>query len=332
MKSKKYLEALEKFKDKKILVVGDILLDQYSWGQIERVNPEQPAAPLVKLQKETYALGGAANVAKNLISLGATTYLAGVLSRDHFSNRIKKLCKINKINLVFAEDNSLNIVKQRIMAHGQQVTRIDYGEKNLKKIGTKERKLLIAKLKVIFDSDMDFLILSDYNKRIFSEPFTKELISLAKKYKIKILADPKPKNIRFFYGCNVVSPNKQEAEKITGIEYSNEKSKLEEMCKYLQKILDAECIIITCGEDGVFSYYNQKSYQIKTVAREVANPTGAGDTFAATLALGLSSGLEFNEAIEIANHASGIVVEKIGTATPSKKELRKSLMTLNRVM
>ena len=296
-------------------------MDKFSWGEIERVNPEQPAAPLVKIIKETCSLGGAANVANNIISLNAKCDLYSVIGKDASGNRIKKLCRQKKINFKYFYNNSGTLVKQRIMAHGQQITRADYGEENLEKINISTQNKILKKLKTQFkETKYDAVILSDYNKQIFSGKFSHELIKLFNKYRVQTFVDPKPKNIDYFKNCALISPNKTEASLITGIKYS--KDSLNSMGKVICERLNSQYSIITCSENGVFVYRKDgKSKLIGTNVREVSNPTGAGDTFLATLTLSMLSGASLTEACEIANYASGVVVEKAGTATLNIEEL-----------
>jgi len=320
---------LEKFfdetKKRKILVVGDLILDKFTWGEIERVNPEQPAAPLVKKMGKSYALGGAGNVARNIVSLGAKCSLYGILGNDEFGKQFEELCvkKGVKLNGIYGE--SPTITKQRIMAHGQQIVRIDMGEDGLEKINSNlEEKLMHSLKKEI--PECDFIILSDYDKQIFQKNSTKKIIELAKKYNVATLVDPKPCNLDFFKGCTVICPNKHEAEKMTEIKYSNGKSQLTKMGEALSKRVNAKYVIITCSEDGMFSYDDEKknSIFVETKAKEVSDVTGAGDTFAATLTLGLASKLNIHDSAKIANYAAGIVVGKVGTATCTKEELKEA--------
>ena len=322
---KKYLiDALDNFKNKKILVMGDVMLDKFSFGEINRVNPEQPAAPLVRIIKENYILGGAANVANNIVALGANCTLYCVLGRDFCGKMINKICENKKIRIRGFFNNNPTIMKQRVIAHGQQISRMDFGERKIKKINERLQNKIIDSLKKEI-KNYDFVILSDYDKSFFTKYFSSQIINLTKESDIPILADPKPCNLDFFRGCSLISPNKKEAEEMTGIKYSNEKNVLTKMAEELSKKIESKNIIITCGEDGVFDYCDGETDFVGTVAREVADVTGAGDTFAAIIALGLASGLNISDAIRLGNYASGIVVGKIGTATTNIKEIKEIL-------
>ncbi|MEK6875372.1 MAG: bifunctional ADP-heptose synthase [Nanoarchaeota archaeon] len=323
--TKNLARVLKDFEKRKILVIGDIMLDRITLGNIERVNPEQPASHLIKIYSDkNYNLGGAANVANNVVALGAFCGLYGVIGNDSYGEEIKQICKEKKIDLMGFKDGKPSIVKQRIIAHGQQIVRLDYGENNLEKISQEIQDSILKKLKKDI-IEYDFAILSDYNKSLFSEKLAQGIIDLARSNGIQTLADPKPDNIDFFRNCTVISPNKEEAERITGIRYSNGDDVLKKIGEVLSKRINSKYVIITCGEDGMFSYHNGKSTYMKTKARRVADPTGAGDTFAATLGLGLASKLNIDDAARLANCAAGIVVEKVGTATPTIEEIKRYL-------
>jgi D-glycero-beta-D-manno-heptose-7-phosphate kinase len=322
-------KALENFSSKKILVIGDIMLDKFSWGEINRINPEQPAAPLLKIFKEDYILGGAANTANNIASLGAEVYLSGVIGNDLYGKKLEEICNKNGIKHHFCYLNNPTIVKERGMAHGQQVVRLDYGEQNLKKINSKTKEKLLNKIKNI--KNLNGIILSDYNKIIFQKNFTQEIINYAKLQNIPIIADPKPQNINYFKSCDLICPNKIEAEKITGIKYRKENGTLLEIGRKLSNRLNSNTII-TLGEDGIFIYGKDgKSQYVQTEAKEVVDVTGAGDTFIATLSLSLASNLNIHDASSLANLASGIVVEKSGTSTPTIKEMKNRLKSNRKI-
>jgi len=318
--------AINKFQNQKILVIGDIILDKFSYGITDRLNPES-ISPLVKIISEEYVLGGAANVANNISSLGAHCILYGTIGGD-YEKEIKKLCCQRGIDFFYYQNHLPTIIKQRFISKNpttpeQQVLRADYGEYLIKKLNS---NVFISS----FDEQLrenieefDFIVLSDYDKQLFTKPFSEHILSLANSYDIPILVDPKPQNIAYFRGCNVICPNKKEAEEITGVKYKNGKDTLIEISSKLAEIVNSKHIFITCGEDGVFGYDPQtkEHIQIETKVHKVADVTGAGDTFSAALTLGLASGLNMHDAGKLANYAAGIIVEKIGTATTTQEEL-----------
>lgn len=321
--TKDLVKILDDFKDKKILVIGDVILDWTIWGSIERLNPEQPASPLVKGKTQTYNLGGAANVANNIRSLGAECDLLGNSGEGVFGNKIVELCKERGINFKNFYDGNPSIVKLRSMAHGQQISRTDLGEWDLKKISKGIESEILEYLEKDLDGH-DFVILSDYDKRIFTQELSYNIIRIANEKKIKTLVDPKPKNAELFKHCTVIRPNVHEAAKITGIEYSGKKESIEAIGKELCWKVKSDYAIITCGEQGVFAYDVKKDYSIfvDTKARKIAEVSGAGDTFAAAFTLGMSSGLNMENSAKLANYASGVVVGKVGTATVTVDEIK----------
>ncbi len=314
-------QAINNFKSRRILVMGDLILDKFSYGVIERLNPEQPASPLLKITHEEYMLGGAGNVARNVSSLGAYVTLFSEIGNDEYAQQLENLCKESGINLKYLKVNRRNLVKQRLMAHGQQIARADYGERELKHfMNQKAMENILWAMEFSYDA----IILSDYAKTFFDLDLTQGIIRKARDKGIKVISDFKPQNANMFYGCNYLCPNHLEASKIAGV---NAESSLEGVSKKVAKIINPEAVIITCGKDGAYLYDCSKneSYQVPTRAREVADVTGAGDTFTATFALGIASNLSLNESLEMANYAAGIVVEKPGTAIATRKELLEAV-------
>ncbi len=318
--------SIEQFGEKRIIVLGDILLDKFCWGNIEKLNPEQPAAPNVNIEYETYALGGAANTANNVASLGGKCKLYGAVGEDTYGKKIKELCDSGGIALICFHNGNPTIVKQRIMAHGQQVARLNHGENKRCEMNNEIKKELIIKLEKDL-KETDFIIFSDYNKKFFDQDISQRIIKLANSLGIPTLVDSKPVNINFFENCTIIKANKQEASKTTGITYSNGFEVLKKVGKKLSEIANSKYAVITCGEYGAFSYdrWKEKSEMMKTKARKIADVAGAGDTFAAALALGFSSGLNIFDTSRLANYAAGNVVEKQGVVTTTAEEVLKRI-------
>ena len=309
----KLIESVKSFFRYKIAVVGDIALDCFLYGFVERINPENPGAPLIRIDKEEYRLGCAGNVAENLVSLHAVASLYTVAGKDNYAEIIKNLCKDNNIFL-FAEQEGETIRKQRVIEeeHGHYISREDFGESKLEAISRSTEKLLFESLD---SAKIDALILSDYNKHLFRGEFGRELIALANSKRIPTIVDPKPVNIDSFYGATLICPNIHEARQIT--DYNGN---IKELTKRLKEKTGSEYVIITRGKEGLLTY-DGSFYEIPTHAREVTDVTGAGDTVAAVLTLGLVSGLDIKESAQLANYAAGIVVEKAGTSQVSQEEL-----------
>jgi rfaE bifunctional protein kinase chain/domain len=317
---------LGEFKDKKILVVGDIILDRTERGYYsDRTNPENQRVKIVNIDEEKFYLGGAANVASNVDALGAKSVLYGAIGKDIYGSQIKNLAEKGNVdisNLVEVENPT--IVKARIFIDGKYKHRADLGEKNLRNIDEKIKQEMLFNINVGLKK-FNAIILSDYNKHLFDEDFTRALINMAKRDKVKVFGDVKPGNIDYFKGAYIVSPNKKEASKITGLVYEDNPKRLFEMGKIISKKIGSGNAIITCGEKGAYVFDNGNSKMVSAKGKKIVEFTGAGDTFISTLALGNISGLNLFDSTELANYASGIVVGKEGTATTNIEEILKRI-------
>jgi len=316
----KLKNIIKKFKNKRILVVGDLMLDKYIWGNVTRISPEAPI-PIVHTTKEETKPGGAANVILNLIDLGAKVYCAGVVGKDIAGKELISYLKERNVDCgsVILDEERPTTIKTRVIAHQQQVVRIDK-EKNLP---VKEVILnkIINKIKKLKDK-VDAVVLSDYNKGIFTSSSVHEIITVMRG-KI-ITADPKPKNLKLFRNITLISPNKKEESEATGIIIENEKDILH-VARELKNTINAEAVLITRGEEGMSIYDGNNLDTIPTRAREVYDVTGAGDTVIAVATLALAAGANFKEASFLSNVAAGIVVAEVGVATVSPDELLDAL-------
>jgi rfaE bifunctional protein kinase chain/domain len=327
------IEKLERYikevSQKKILVLGDIILDLFSWGEIIGLNPEQPAAPKVRMIKNTYALGGAANVANNVKALGINCSLGGILKRADFNSaRIVDMCKQAGISTdyIFSSENAPLILKQRIMAHNQQITRLDWGEEKPYKLEKSlENKLINLFKEKIKEDNFDLVILSDYNKGFFTKLLVQNIIQTCKAYDKPTLVDAKPENLKYFKGCFAICPNIKEAEKMSKIKYNENKKLLEKIAKKISQENEIKNVLITCAEEGVFVYNSENRVQISSNAVKAVDPTGAGDTSIAGFSVGLVCGMDVLEATRFGNYAAGISVEKVGTSTVSFDEIIKKI-------
>ena len=314
------IEIINKFEGRKIAVVGDIALDSYIYGTINRLNPESAAILLtVHDEQEEHTLGCAGNVARNLTALGADVSLFTVIGNDERGNIVEKICEKEGIKLICAKEG-ITIKKQRWFekGHNYYLFRTDLGESKLYPISEKAEEELLTKLN---SEKYDAIILSDYNKKVFRNNFAKKIIEMANSRGILTLADPKPANINSFKGIKVIRPNEKEAREITGL---NNGADIQEVAKKLKEIVNSKYCVITRGKDGMITYDND-FHHIKTKARKVSDVSGAGDTVAAVLALSLANGSDIVTAANIANHAAGIVVAKPGTAVTSREELINSI-------
>jgi rfaE bifunctional protein kinase chain/domain len=311
------LNILDKFAGKRIAVVGDLALDSFLYGVIDRINPEMPSAPLLKIDREEFALGCAANVALNLAKLGAKIKLFGVIGNDNLGRKFVEECMKNNIDLVSFFDGK-TILKQRIKEkhHKGYVARADFGESDLSAINKDMEEDIFRK---IFESDFNAIILSDYNKKIFRGNLAQRIIEESRNKGVPVFVDPKPVNMFSFKKCSVLKHNEKEARTMVGLE--NSEKDIEEIAKKIKDILECDCVIITRGDKGI-SCYNGKFCHIVTKPREVEDVTGAGDTVMAVITLAMISGADLEKAAYIGNYAGGIVVEKSGTAYATVEELK----------
>lgn len=310
-----------------ILVVGDLILDHYIWGNCERISPEAPVQ-VIDVKRESLNLGGACNVANNLISLESNVWICGMVGCDEAGNTLKQELKNRgiKIEGIFSNPLRPTTQKSRLIAAHQQVVRIDREDKS--PICQEGEKFILDFVEhTLVESKLQCLVLSDYQKGVLSESLTQSLIALAKAHNLKILIDPKGKDYTKYKGATLLTPNKKEAIQATGINVCDEDS-LRDCIVALQKMCALEVSLITLSEDGI-AFATRDSIQAEsvklermpTIAREVFDVTGAGDTVIASLAYMLALGKPISQSVYFANAAAAVVVSKVGSATASKKEI-----------
>jgi D-glycero-beta-D-manno-heptose-7-phosphate kinase len=319
-------QIIENFAERRIIVLGDLMLDEFIWGEVRRVSPEAPV-PIVEVKRETWNLGGAANVIANLLALGVQTIPIGIVGVDDSAQLIRRrLAEVGAENSRLVSDPSRPTTrKTRIVAHSQQMIRAD-----------RESRVPIAPemedriISVFSDAlkDADAVIISDYDKGLLTPRLLSATIAATHEQDKIVCLDPKIRNFLHYRGVDCITPNQLEAERVTNIEITDEES-LRSAAHRIRQMLDCKSVLITLGERGM-GLLNVKGsmLQIPTVARQVYDVTGAGDTVIAVLTLALASGADLEEAAVIANHAAGVVVSKIGTATISPTELSIALQDL----
>jgi D-beta-D-heptose 7-phosphate kinase/D-beta-D-heptose 1-phosphate adenosyltransferase len=315
---------MQAFKDIRILVLGDLIIDHFIWGSVSRISPEAPV-PVVNVTHDNLLLGGSANVLNNIYALGGQAAICGLIGNDDMGDRL--LALLNKLHSntggVIKTDKRPTTIKTRIIAQSQQVVRFDREDSD-PVVG---EDLEIIK-KFIKDNigGYDAIIVSDYNKGIITLDVMDYLREcLAGHSNIPIIIDPKPSQPERFKGATIITPNHHEAEQLTGIKIIDDDS-LQAAGSKLLADLGGEAVLITRGEAGMgLVEKNGNTFTIPTVAREVFDVTGAGDTVIATLALGLAAKLSYADAATLANYAAGIVVGKVGTATASQTELLETI-------
>lgn len=300
-----------------ILVIGDMMLDHYLWGKCERISPEAPV-PVIDVQRESTVLGGAGNVVNNLLSLGAHVSVASVIGDDVNGAELLKILGQQGASTqgVIIQKGRKTSKKSRLIASHQQVVRYDSESKN--SIITESEKALLTFYKSILDK-VDLVILSDYDKGVLTHNVTHQAIELAKKFHKMILVDPKGEDYCKYSGATLITPNKKEASLATKINIVDDES-LQKAGKLLKESLNLKYALITLSEDGM-AIFSESFMKIPTVAREVYDVTGAGDTVLASLGYALSCGLSMQEAASFANAAAAVVVGKLGSATVSLDEV-----------
>jgi D-beta-D-heptose 7-phosphate kinase / D-beta-D-heptose 1-phosphate adenosyltransferase len=310
----------------KILVIGDLMIDHYLWGKCERISPEAPVQ-IVNIDKESSVLGGAGNVINNLRALGSRVDVLSVVGDDFVANELKDLLENIKVqsNMLIIEKNRKTSKKSRLIASQQQVLR--YDNESIEDISSASEKEIINKLNENI-SNYDVVILSDYGKGVLTTKLTQEIISISNKNKVKVFVDPKGKDYSKYKGAYTLTPNKKEAIEATNIIIKNNES-LEKAIKKLKDECELEVSLITLSESGIAIF--DDNLRIKpTVAREVYDVTGAGDTVIASIAFAIANHMKIDDAIQFANLAAGVVVGKIGSATASLDEIYEYESSLNK--
>ncbi|MCP4113382.1 MAG: D-glycero-beta-D-manno-heptose-7-phosphate kinase [Desulfobacteraceae bacterium] len=306
-----------------VLVVGDLMLDEYLWGDVDRISPEAPVQ-IVSVRKEEYTPGGAGNVVNNLVALGANVLAVGVIGDAENGNRLLEKLKGVGVDTsgIIREKGRLTTLKTRIIAAGQHVLRIDRETKRDISGRTFEILTEFVDKKI---PEVDAVLISDYGKGLLTNTLLSKLVASARKHEKRIIADPKGLDFSKYSGVSLLTPNKKEASLASDIEITDESTLFRSGEKIL-KIANLERLLITCGKDGMVLFeQNREPYRIQAVAHQVYDVSGAGDTVVSVLGLASASGLSFKQGAELANTAAGIVVGKVGTATVSKEELDSAL-------
>src|SRR4030042_6487523 len=315
---------IEKFKKTSLLVVGDIMIDEFIWGTCSPLSPEAPV-PVVAVTREDLLLGGAANVVHNVHSLGGQVLLVGVRGNDRMGERIKELLAYEKIDGdgLITEALRPTTVKTRVIAHNQQVVRYDREYKEPISLQSQEK---ICRYVDSHWNAVDGIIISDYGKGLLHPTLMNLIMEKQKKDGKVVAVDPKKNNFPLYQGVTIITPNRLEAEAAAGMQITDEQS----LTKVGNALLDrfaSEAVLITRGEEGMVLFERSGTVvNVPTVAKEVYDVTGAGDTVISALTLSLASGSSYSEAAAVANYAAGIVVGKIGTATVTPEELQKAIL------
>jgi len=312
--------TIRRFRNRRVLVLGDLMLDKYIWGNVSRISPEAPV-PVVEVRESTAALGGAGNVAHNLEGLKAMPLLVGVVGDDEEGLWIKK--NVPDGRGIFLDADRPTTVKTRIIAHHQQVVRVDQEKKQ-----AVSRKLEDRIVRFIRKEQYAGIIVSDYNKGIVTRSMMTRVLAHAAAARIPVFVDPKVENFPLYSPVTFISPNHNEAERIVHHPCRTD-AEVEQAGREILSQIECLYLILKRGEQGMSIFERgKKTLHIPTIAREVFDVTGAGDTVIAAAALALLGGMSIREAAVMANAAAGVVVGKIGTAICTPAELLASIESL----
>jgi D-beta-D-heptose 7-phosphate kinase/D-beta-D-heptose 1-phosphate adenosyltransferase len=314
---------IDRFRQIRAMVIGDLMIDEYLWGRVDRISPEAPV-PIVAVERENHTLGGAGNVINNLTAMGANVSAIGTAGTGKAGRMIlEKLAELSvHTHGIISEPDRPTTLKTRIIASSQQVLRIDREVKRPISPGT------LARLMAIMTSMMDqvdLIIISDYDKGLVTPELVRHAVDLARRHGVMILADPKALRFDKYARVSVLTPNQKEAAVAVNMEITT----LEDLFAAGRRLLETvplERLVITCGKDGMVLFEQGKEpHVIASRARQVFDVSGAGDTVISLLGLGLASGASFLDSAAVANAGAGIVVGKVGTATPTIAELKSAL-------
>ena len=321
---KRLLEAVSRFPQCRILIVGDLMLDVFVWGEVRRISPEAPV-PVVEVREETQLPGGTANVVNNVAALGGKPLVAGVIGNDQAGRELVQL--LRKVSVptdgVIIEDNRPTTRKTRIIAqNNQQVIRFDHEGRRALQKDSLDRILQYLQENL---PDIQAVIVSDYAKGVVNMELMDAIRSMHVASRVPVLVDPKVNNLELYRGITMITPNHHEASLMTGIEIQDEES-LQRAGRLLRDRLECRAVLITRGREGMCLFdENGHMTLIPTVARRVYDVTGAGDTVIAAISLGVAAGLGTHEAAVLANIAAGIVVGEVGTATVPSHRLAEEI-------
>ena len=318
-------EILERARDRRVVVLGDVMLDEFIWGDVTRISPEAPV-PVVNIKRESIHLGGAANVLANITAIGASGNVIGVVGRDAAAEKLRESLRkdggVQTDDMLIADNKRPTTIKTRIIAHNQMVVRADREHRGAIN-GNVESQVVDVARRAIADADAHALIVSDYDKGVITPRILSEVLPLAYD-KMPVLIDPKMRNFDSYRPATLLTPNHHEALRVTNLEEDSDET-LSSAARSIRRRLACDAVLITRGERGMMLLEGENDpVFVKTAAREVFDVTGAGDTVIATLAVALAVGASMTEAAVLANHAAGIVVGKLGTATADSKEIIQS--------
>ncbi len=305
------------FKSKKILIVGDLMIDSYRWGHVERQSPEAPV-PIVNLEKKEDRLGGAGNVALNIKALGAKPILCSVIGKDFSGNKMLELLRQENLctNGIIIDETRKTTTKTRII-NNEHLLRID--DEDLFDIKDEQNLLDLIYSKI---DDVDIIILQDYNKGVLTENLITNIIKKANQKKIPIIVDPKKKNFKKYKNCTLFKPNLKETVEALNFKI-DDLNDITKAAKKLKEIIKCDIVLITLSENGICVDFNNKFIHTKALQRNIVDISGAGDTVLAVASLCYSINMNIDDLCKLCNISGGLVCEKVGVVTINKKELIK---------
>jgi D-glycero-beta-D-manno-heptose-7-phosphate kinase len=312
------------FSRKRIAVIGDLMLDRYCWGKVARISPEAPV-PVLEMDSEATRLGGAANVAHNIASLGGIPLMIGIVGQDDSGALLREIAKEAGFSTegILDDPSRPTTSKTRVIAHNQHVIRVDRESKS-----DVDESIIASILETLEDqiSSLDAIIMEDYNKGVIVKPLINKVINLARKHDVMITVDPKFNNFFEYRGVTVFKPNRKEAEEALGIRLKSD-AEVNAAGRELLKRLDSDNVLLTLGEEGMSLFSRSgEILKVPTKARTVSDVSGAGDTVISTLTMALAGGATMLEAATLANYAGGVVCEEVGIVPISIPELRNVIL------
>jgi D-beta-D-heptose 7-phosphate kinase/D-beta-D-heptose 1-phosphate adenosyltransferase len=318
-------EIIEGMRACAVVVLGDLMLDEFIWGEVTRISPEAPV-PVVDVRRESVHLGGAANVLANIVALGARASIVGVIGDDGAGQRLRSALSeaspAQTDEMIVVDESRPSTVKTRIIAHNQTVVRADREGRTPVDAQTEDRIIGVLQREI---KEASAFVVSDYDKGAVTPRILNEILPLAYGRGIPVLIDPKIRNFDAYRPATLITPNHHEALRLTGTEEDTDEG-LKRAALLIRARTGCDCVLITRGERGMMLLEGPREpVYVATAAREVYDVTGAGDTVIATLAASLAAGATMLEAAILANHAAGIVVGKVGTSTASAFELAEAI-------
>jgi len=319
-------ELMARFDSVRVLVVGDVMMDEYVWGQVDRISPEAPV-PVVHVQRESWVPGGAGNVVTNLRALEISTELLGLVGDDAAGRALRDDLARRGVAVdgLLVEPSRTTIRKTRVVAQHQQVVRVDREKRDpIDEVLTS--KLLDAAYQSLPETDI--VVIEDYGKGTVTEKVCAALIAKAHELGRPVLVDPQIRRFQMYRGANLVTPNLREAADAVGVEPHNDDECVERIARRLKEIINCDMVLVTRGEGGLSLLNNDGEFcTIPAAAQDVFDVSGAGDTVVATVAAGISAGGRLEAACALANYAAGCVVAKLGTATVTRDEIANAIRT-----